>query len=260
MLRLVRYSSVCILLHVLQPVSPAHADAHIHTLLVTTSGTIQDTLLAHAYLRGPWLKRTLEGEGLLADLMGERIEILNRATGDQIVVLPEERTYVESAGEAAVCGPMAVLDMRWLGRVRDGVHGDVVLPGLNQTLLGVELRAVDIRIASRHAGGSTLRFWIAEDLEPVFGPSYKQDLFCGDAEPDVAALAAAELLGRQFGLSDVDRDMLASALNGFPLLIESFVGNGDSRIDLSRLVTQEVVTDALSDSVFLPPPDYIPVE
>jgi hypothetical protein len=216
--------------------------------------------MAHAYLRGPWLKRTLDGEGLLADLMGERIEILNRLTGDEIVVLPEERAYLEGVTEAPVCGPVAVLDMRWLGRVRDGVHGNVVIPDLRQTLLGAELHPVDIRIASRHSGGSTLRLWICEDLEPLFGKDYRQDLFCGDVEPDIAAAAAAEMLGRQFGLSDVDVKNLALAVNGFPLLIESFVGEGESRIDLSRFITLEVVTDVLTDSIFLPPPDFIPVE
>jgi hypothetical protein len=260
MLRLARLSAFCILVYLLPVVSAAHADIHIRTLLVTTSGTIQDTLLAHSYLRGPWLKRTLEGEGLLADLMGERIEILNRHTGDEIVVLPEERAYLESVVEAPVCGPVAVLDMRWLGRVREGVHGEVVIPDLRQTLLGAKLHPVDIQIASRHAGGSTLRLWICEDLEPLFGKDYMQDLFCGDVERNIAAAAAADMLGGQFGLSDVDVKSLASALNGFPLLIESFVGQGESRVDLSRLITQEVVTDVLNDSVFLPPPDFIPVE
>jgi hypothetical protein len=260
MLRLARRSAFCMLVYVLASFQPAHADVHIRTLLVTTSGTLQDTLLAHAYLRGPWLKRTLEGEGLLADLMGERIEILNRHTGDKIIVLPEERRYVESVVEPQVCGPMAVLDMRWLGRVRDGIHGEVVMPDLRQTLLGAELHPVDIRIASKHSGGSTLRLWICDDFERVFGENYRQDLFCGDVEPDVAAAAAAEMLGRQFGLSDVDIERLTSALVGFPLLIESFVGQGDTRVDLSLLITQDVVTGVLNDSVFLPPPDYIPVE
>lgn len=238
-------------------VSPCRADLIIHGLLVTHSGTVVDTLVSTLQLKGSHLRRSLEGKGALALFFGRRLELVNRASGETTTLDLDALTYERSAAGVTCCHPLLLVDLRWLGRTQGGVKGELAVPDTSAMILGTSAHPVDFRFPARQAGGSTIRIWITRELDSLFGKDGVRALYCGAvAAPSMAA--PADLLARQFGLSREAADTLRRVADGYPVRIESFVGQGSERIELSRFETLSVEHTALADSIFSIPKTFRP--
>jgi hypothetical protein len=166
-------------------------------------------------------------------------------------------TYERSKQSLPLCHPAAVIDLRWLGRAQGDVKGELLIPDTSMTLLGVRATPVDIRFPTRQSGGSTIRIWFAADLATLFGPGWNLDLCCG-VPIDEAATAMAALLAKQFQLSSADRLALCKAGRGYPIRIETYLGQGAARIELSCFETLSIDHSALTDSTFAIPAKFRP--
>lgn len=239
--------------------SPCRADLEISGTLVTYSGHVVDTLTTHLEIQGPLVRRRLEGHGTLADFFGRRIEIMHRTSGASTVLDLELGTYTKSAGTSQVCHPWNLFDLRWLGRVQEGQAGVLVWPDTVATFLGLPAHVFDFHFATRQKGGSTIRFWVVYELDSLFGPEAARSLFCGVPVAEADRLLSTQL-SKQFGLSAEAIAALQKVRLGYPVRIESFMGQGSSRMDLSRFETLTVQQSDLPDSLFEVPPAFQPAD
>ncbi len=233
------------------------ADLSISGTLITHSGHVVDTLATHLKIKGPLVRRSLEGEGTLADFFGRRVEILHRTSGASTVLDLEAGTYTRSTGAARLCHPWNLFDLRWLGRAPEGAQGELVWPDTSEVILGYPAHAFDFRFPTRQKGGSTIRFWVVYELDSLFGPESVQSLYCGFAEADADRQLSAQL-SRQFSLSPESIEELYKVRLGYPVRIESFMGQGSTRLELSRFETKVVNQAALADSLFSVPDSFKP--
>lgn len=235
----------------------SRADLSIHGLLITHSGHIVDTLESHLQIKGPLVRRSLEGEGTLADFFGRRVEILHRTSGASTVLDLDQGTYTRSTGAARVCHPWNLFDLRWLGRAPQGAQGELVWPDTTASILGQRAHAFDLRFPGRGKGGSTIRFWVVYELDSLFGPASTPALYCGKAA-DVADRELSAQLSKQFALSPESIEKLYKVQLGYPVRIESFMGQGNTRLELSRFETLRANEAALPDSLFDVPGTFKP--
>jgi hypothetical protein len=242
----------------LKPV-PGRADLAIEGRLITHSGHVVDTLSTHLSIQGALIRRSLEGRGTLADFLGRRVEIQNRTTSSSMVLDLDAGTYTRSAGEVPLCHPWNLLDLRWLGRVPEGKSARLVWPDTSATILGQRAQPFDFCFSTRQKGGSTIRFWVAYQLDSLFGPENPVALYCGAPEAEADARLCSQL-ARQFGLSAESIEALHQVRLGFPVRIESFMGQGDYRLDLACFETLSVQRVDLPDSLFAAPSALQPAD
>ena len=248
---------VVLLLFALLVPATAGADLSIHGLLITHSGHIVDTLESTLQIKGPLVRRSLEGEGTLADFFGRRVEILHRTSGGSTVLDLDQGTYTQSAGAARACHPWNLFDLRWLGRAPEGAQGELVWPDTTAMILGYPAHAFDFRFPTKRKGGSTIRFWVVYELDSLFGPESAQSLYCGTPVDEADRQLSAQL-SRQFALAPESIEKLYKVRLGYPVRIESFMGQGSSRLELSRFETTRAKSAALPDSLFDVPPAFKP--
>lgn len=249
-------SALCALAGALITPALARADLSIRGALITHSGHVVDTLASNLQIKGPVVRRSLEGAGTLADFFGRRVEIMHRTSGASTVLDLTDSTYTRSTGAPRVCHPWNLFDLRWLGRAPDGVKGELVWPDTVAVIVGRSARAFEFRFPTRQ-GGSTIRFWVVSDVDSLFGSEAAQSLYCGGSEAE-ADRALSEQLSKQFALSPEAREKLAGARLGFPVRIESFMGQGSARQELSRFETLAVEQATLADSLFEVPASFKP--
>jgi hypothetical protein len=230
-------------------VNTALADLTIRGLLVTHSGPVVDTLEWTMQLKGSSLRRGLEGKGTLADFLGRRLEILNRTTGESALLDLDAGTCTRSSGGPTGCHPWYLFDLRWLGRRPSGAAAELALPDTTITVLGVRARAFEFRIPARQEGGSTVRFWVVNDLDSLFGAAGAQSLYCGPPGAGSDRGVATDL-SKRFALTPEAAERLGQVPLGYPVRIETFLGEGPERLELSRFETISVEHTALPDSLF----------
>jgi hypothetical protein len=239
------------------PVGRVRADVMIASTIATKTATTDDRIQTVTYLKGPWMRRETAAQGGLADFIGRSLEIHNRVTGAWYRVYADLDEYALDTVTEPVCAVAAVLDFRLLGRIKAGNRGRVRVLDERREMLGCETRAVQVELDAGEHGGTTIRFWVADDLETLFGARQESDLFCA-ALVDRAAVDA-RLQARwqkQFRLSAADAAVFAAQMQGYPLLVESFAGPEDNPITTTRITTDSIRTARLSDSLFSPPGQF----
>src|SRR5262245_3355078 len=209
-----RVPLTCALALVLLCALPCRADLVISGNLITHSGHVVDTLASSLQIKGALIRRSLEGQGTLADFFGRRVEILNRTTGASTVLDLDQNTYTRSTAAPQACHPWNLFDLRWLGRVPEGQEGELLWPDTSATFLGRKAHAFDFHFSTRQKGGSTIRFWVVYELDSLFGPEAAQSLFCGAPEGEADSHLAIQL-SRQFGLNAQSIEALSKVRLGF---------------------------------------------
>jgi hypothetical protein len=236
---------------------PCRADLIIKGTLITHSGHVVDTLASSLEIKGPLLRRSLEGKGTLSMFLGRRVEIVHRTAGTSTVLDLDAGTYTKSEGGPRICHPWYLFDLRWLGRAPVGTAALLVWPDTVTTILGQTAHAFEFRFPTRQKGGSTIRFWVVYELDSLFGADGARSLYCGVSEGESDRHVSADL-AKQFGLTPESIQKLNQVRLGYPVRIESFMGQEGSRTELSRFETLAVERTHLADSLFGVPPSFRP--
>jgi hypothetical protein len=240
-------------------VSGVQADVMIASTIATQTANTENRIQTVTYLKGPWMRRETAAQGDLADFMGESLEIHNRVTGEWFRVYADLEDYAVDTVARPVCDVAAVLDFRLLGRIKAGNQGHVRVLDERRTMLASETRAVQIELDAGNHGGTTIRFWVAGDVEALFGSDQETDLFCAalvDREAVTARLQ--ERWQKQFRLSETDAELFAAQMQGYPLLVESFAGPEENSMSTTTITTDSIRTVRLPDSLFRPPAHFDP--
>lgn len=237
----------------------AVADLRIESTIEVRTPTTCDSLSAVTYLHGPWLRREVWGTGALSRIFGKSIQIVNRRTGAALTLYPEEKRYARDSLGPQVCRPEAIVDLRFLGSVQSHAAATVSRPDTNIQVLGARARAVQVNVrpGSSQREGTRIRIWTTTDYDVLFGPDYAADLFCGPEDSSAAGLGPLALSWQeQFRLTEADAGLMAKCLVGYPVKVESLYGPDSASFSSTTIQTTQVGLGDLSDSLFLPPPDF----
>jgi hypothetical protein len=197
---------------------------------------------------------------MLAGMLEDKTTILNRSTGESLTLLAEARQFKLDTLDSVSCGLEEMVDLSWLGVNRGSLTARLSLPDSSMTALGCELRPVEIELSPKgltYAGHTTLRLWMCSSYETVFGQSFRQDLFCGNAPDDSASLLRMSASWQaRLGLSDEDAAEVRNRVRGIPFVMES-VSLRDSVVLASTTITMTAISsDPLPDSLFAAPAGY----
>jgi hypothetical protein len=237
----------------------AVADLRIESTIEVRTPTSCDSLSAVTYLKGPWLRREVWGTGALSRIFGKSIQIIDRRTGAACTLYPDLKRYTRDSLGPEACRPEAIVDLRFLGSVQAHAAATVSRPDTNIRLLGALARAVqlNVRPVSAAREGTRIRIWTTTDYDVLFGPDYAADLFCGAEDSSAAALGSLVLSWQeQFRLTQDDAGQMAKGLVGYPVKLESLYGPDSALLSSTTIQTTQVGLGDLSDSLFLPPPDF----
>jgi hypothetical protein len=232
------------------------ADLTLRTVIESSVDSAQVQILAATYIKGPWLRRESQGEGVLADLLGARIEITNRQSGETFRLYPDHRDFTVDTSAEPSCGAAHTLDWRMLGRVRPGTRARLHVPDTTRVIQGCEVSLLQVEVPAARGGTTILDIWVCPDYRALFGPGGGSELFCGDSTRRLTDHAGlAESLRRQFRLSAEDEEVLRQHLGGYPLRIES-VSTLAASVSRTLIRLDGWSKDDLPDSLFRPPTGY----
>jgi hypothetical protein len=197
---------------------------------------------------------------MLASVLGEKTAIVNRATGETLSLYPEEKNYQIDTLDGASCGLEDMVDLGWLGVNRGRLSATLSFPDSEMTICNCTLQPVQIEMTPKglpYAGRTTLRLWMCSDYQSTFGPSFLDDLFCGQTPDDSASLDhMSKSWQEQLGLSDADANEVRLRVRGIPFLMESHSWRDTTFLNTTSITMTSVKTEALHDSLFAPPRGY----
>ena len=229
----------------------AEADLTVHSTITTTMESGEDTLHVTSYFRGPWMRREVRVTGALAQFMKERMEITHRPSGRVWRLSRDLPTRTLDSTDQAGCGALDLFDLRLLGRVQSDPGGRVAGADSVTEILGGRARVVRIDVESPYSGVTSIRVWMCEEPEKVFGEGFAADLFCGqDSAPAQGARGLAMDLASRFRLGEEDRARLLDRMTGVPVRIESRSGGPDHTLSETRFTVDAVGIEPVADSLF----------
>lgn len=236
----------------------AQADIKVTSRLVNTAahGVGADTLELVTYVKGSWLRRETHGTGMLAELLGKRVEILNRADGKRITLDTETKTFTVDAVPTTACGDHDLADLRHLGRRQRSAAMQVNFPDTMSAVLGFALTPMQLELPSpglSEGVGTIIRFWLCTAYEEALGPAYVDDLFCGDTE---AKSDWAGVLHAQFGFSDDVAKSIRNSAAGFPLKLEILSGLAGGLKGTTTIEAVALEHEPLPQTLFAAPEDF----
>jgi len=237
----------------------AMAGLKIESKIEVKTPTSRDSLSAITYLSGPWMRREVWGTGVLSQMFGKNVQVINRATGAGFTLYPDRQRFARDTSGPQVCRPEAVVDLRFLGSVQPNTKVKVSLPDTSIELEGVRARAVQLEVQPNSPARPTTRIlvWNATDLESLFGSAWADDLLCGhtDSALNLPGSLVAEWRN-QFRLDDHGPARLAKGMVGYAIKIESLYGPDSALLSSTTIRTTQVTVGELSDSLFAPTPGF----